>query len=100
MQRRGRWGHIFNAVGLSGHRIPDAAAGGTFFAATKHAVRCVTEGLRQEVRLLGALVRMLGLGRRGVLTSSWFWGGRGSRRLPCMCAAFLVSTAAKYPRDS
>lgn len=37
------------AVGLSGHRIPDAAAGGTFFAATKFAVRALTEGLRQEV---------------------------------------------------
>lgn len=40
------------AVGLSGHRIPDAAAGGTFFAATKFAVRALTEGLRQEVRQL------------------------------------------------
>lgn len=49
MQQRGSWGHIINMVGLSGHRIPDAAAGGTFFAATKFAVRALTEGLRQEV---------------------------------------------------
>jgi hypothetical protein len=41
------------AVGLSGHRIPDAAAGGTFFAATKFAVKALTEGLRQEVRCSG-----------------------------------------------
>jgi hypothetical protein len=45
------------AVGLSGHRIPDAAAGGTFFAATKFAVKALTEGLRQEVRCNGWLAR-------------------------------------------
>jgi len=50
MRRRGSWGHVINMVGLSGHRIPDAAAGGTFFAATKFAVRAITEGLRQEAR--------------------------------------------------
>ncbi|GBG00101.1 short-chain dehydrogenase, partial [Raphidocelis subcapitata] len=61
MQRRGQWGHIFNAVGLSGHRIPDAAAGGTFFAATKHALRCVTEGLRQEARAAGVPLRVSGI---------------------------------------
>jgi NADP-dependent 3-hydroxy acid dehydrogenase YdfG len=49
MQQRGTWGHIINMVGLSGHRIPDAPAGGTFFSASKHAVRALTEGLRQEV---------------------------------------------------
>lgn len=49
MRRRGEWGHIINMVGLSGHRIPDAAAGGSFFAATKFAVRAITDGLRQEV---------------------------------------------------
>jgi NAD(P)-dependent dehydrogenase (short-subunit alcohol dehydrogenase family) len=50
MRRRNTWGHIINMVGLSGHRIPDAPAGGTFFAATKFAVRAITEGLRQEAR--------------------------------------------------
>jgi NADP-dependent 3-hydroxy acid dehydrogenase YdfG len=50
MRRRNTWGHIINMVGLSGHRIPDGPAGGTFFAATKFAVRAITEGLRQEAR--------------------------------------------------
>lgn len=50
MKRRNSYGHIINMVGLSGHRIPDAAAGGTFYSATKFAVKAVTEGLRQEVR--------------------------------------------------
>jgi NADP-dependent 3-hydroxy acid dehydrogenase YdfG len=50
MRRRNTWGHIINMVGLSGHRIPDAPVGGTFFAATKFAVRAITEGLRQEAR--------------------------------------------------
>lgn len=61
MRRRGQWGHIINLVGLSGHRIPDAPAGGTFFAATKHAVRAVTEGLRQEARGAGVPLRVTGI---------------------------------------
>lgn len=57
MRRRGAWGHVINMVGLSGHRIPDAPAGGSFFSATKFAVRALTEGLRQEAR--AAKVRTL-----------------------------------------
>lgn len=49
MRRRGRWGHIINMVGLSGHRIPDGPQGGSFYCATKSAVKTITEGLRQEV---------------------------------------------------
>jgi len=49
MRRRGRWGHIINMVGLSGHRIPDGPQGGGFYCATKSAVKTITEGLRQEV---------------------------------------------------
>lgn len=51
MRRRGQWGHIINMVGLSGHRIPDGPQGGGFYCATKSAVRTITEGLRQEVRV-------------------------------------------------
>ena len=39
---------------MAGHRIPDAAGNnGAFYAATKHALRAITEGLRQEVRNTG-----------------------------------------------
>jgi len=69
MRRRGEWGHVVNMVGLSGHRIPDAAAGGSFFCATKFGVRAITDGLRQEVR-----VRAL-FGGWGC----FFWGGFDAR---------------------
>eukprot|EP00775_Hariotina_reticulata_P003582 gene3582-3848_t len=61
MRRRGSWGHVINMVGLSGHRIPDAAAGGTFFAATKFAVRAITDGLRQEARAAKVPLRVSGI---------------------------------------
>jgi len=61
MQKRSSWGHIINLVGLSGHRIPDAPAGGTFFSATKFAVKALTEGLRQEARSRGLPLRVSGI---------------------------------------
>ena len=41
-----RGGHIVNISSLSGHRVP---ASGGFYAATKYAVRALTESLRQEL---------------------------------------------------
>ena len=35
---------------MSAHRVP--SPGDAFYAATKHAVRALAEGLRQEVQLL------------------------------------------------
>ncbi|KAI8466605.1 MAG: hypothetical protein J3K34DRAFT_433187 [Monoraphidium minutum] len=61
MRRRGEWGHVINMVGLSGHRIPDAAAGGSFFAATKFGVKAITDGLRQEARAAGVPLRVSGV---------------------------------------
>ena len=49
MTRRGQYGHIINISSMSGHRVPNGAGGGSFYAATKHALRALTEGLRQEV---------------------------------------------------
>ena len=50
MKARGKYGHIINISSMSGHRVPNGASGGSFYAATKHALRAMTEGLRQEVR--------------------------------------------------
>ena len=52
MTRRGQYGHIINISSMSGHRVPNGAGGGSFYAATKHALRALTEGLRQEVLLV------------------------------------------------
>lgn len=40
-------GHIINVSSVAGHKV---RAGGVVYAATKHAVRVLTEGLRQEVK--------------------------------------------------
>lgn len=48
-------------AGLSGHRIPDGPQGGGFFAATKSAVRVITEGLRQEARGAKLTLRVSGI---------------------------------------
>ncbi|KXZ54697.1 hypothetical protein GPECTOR_4g765 [Gonium pectorale] len=61
MKRRGSFGHVINMIGLSGHRIPDGPQGGGFYAATKSAVKTITEGLRQEARGAGLPLRVSGI---------------------------------------
>ena len=46
MQRQ-KAGHIINVSSVAGHKV---RAGGAVYAATKHAVRALSEGLRQEVK--------------------------------------------------
>jgi len=52
---RQKGGHIVNVSSMAGHRIPP---GGGFYAATKFAVRAITECLRQEFRTLGSPSRV------------------------------------------
>ena len=40
-------GHVINVSSVAGHKV---APGGTVYSATKHAVRVISEGLRQEVK--------------------------------------------------
>ena len=40
-------GHIINVSSVAGHKV---GPGGAVYAATKHAVRIISEGLRQEVK--------------------------------------------------
>ncbi|AQQ23913.1 MULTISPECIES: SDR family oxidoreductase [Burkholderia] len=44
---RQKGGHIINVSSVAGHKV---GPGGAVYAATKHAVRALTEGLRQEVK--------------------------------------------------
>jgi len=46
MQRQNA-GHIVNVSSVAGHKV---GPGGAVYSATKHAVRALTEGLRQEVK--------------------------------------------------
>lgn len=49
-------GQIIHISSLSGHRVPGPVS--TFYAATKAAVRSLTEGLRQELRAAGSQIRV------------------------------------------
>ena len=40
-------GHIINVSSVAGHKV---GPGGSVYSATKHAVRIISEGLRQEVK--------------------------------------------------
>jgi NADP-dependent 3-hydroxy acid dehydrogenase YdfG len=44
---RQRQGHIINVSSVAGHKV---RSGGVVYSATKHAVRVISEGLRQEVK--------------------------------------------------
>ena len=44
---RQKAGHIINVSSVAGHKVTPA---GAVYAATKHAVRALSEGLRQEVK--------------------------------------------------
>ncbi len=45
--KKQKTGHIINVSSVAGHKV---RAGGAVYAATKHAVRVISEGLRQEVK--------------------------------------------------
>jgi NADP-dependent 3-hydroxy acid dehydrogenase YdfG len=56
MDRRGVAGHIVHVSSMAGHRIPGPGSG--MYAATKFAVRALTEGLRQELRARQSRIRV------------------------------------------
>lgn len=55
MRRRGDEGHVIHISSMAGYRVPK---GSGVYAATKHAVRGLTEGLRAELRALGSRIRV------------------------------------------
>lgn len=55
MRQRGDRGHIIHISSLSGHRVP---GGSGVYAASKFAVRALTEGLRKELRAADSQIRV------------------------------------------
>lgn len=55
MRERSNAGHIIHISSMSGHRVP---ASGGVYAASKFAVRALTEGLRQELRAAGTQIKV------------------------------------------
>jgi 17beta-estradiol 17-dehydrogenase / 3beta-hydroxysteroid 3-dehydrogenase len=56
MDRRGVAGHVVHVSSMGGHRVPGPDSG--MYAATKFAVRALTEGLRQELRARQSSIRV------------------------------------------
>ena len=83
MTKREQYGHIINISSMSAHRVPNGASGGSFYAATKHALRAITEGLRQEVSpwppALQCLLSLISVAQTGhPLLLDNTWGSLGS----------------------
>jgi len=55
MRSRGDEGHVIHLSSMAGHRVPK---GSGVYAATKYAVRGLTEGLRQELRTTCSSIRV------------------------------------------
>lgn len=66
MRRRGGPGQIVHLSSMSAYRVPGGGSG--LYAATKHAVRAMTEGLRQELRAAGSPVRVCAISPGNVET--------------------------------
>jgi NADP-dependent 3-hydroxy acid dehydrogenase YdfG len=56
MERRGVAGHVVHVSSMAGHRIPGSEGG--VYAATKFAVRALTEALRVELRARQSAIRV------------------------------------------
>ena len=65
MRARGDTGTVVHVSSMSGHRVP---TGGGMYAASKHAVKALTEGLRKELRAVGSQVRVCCVSPGGVET--------------------------------
>jgi NADP-dependent 3-hydroxy acid dehydrogenase YdfG len=66
MERRGVAGHVVHVSSMAGHRIPGPDSG--VYAATKFAVRALTEALRQELRARKSTIRVTAVSPGHVLT--------------------------------
>ncbi|MGO4953280.1 SDR family oxidoreductase [Paenibacillus sp. DRB1-1] len=63
--REQKSGHIINLSSIAGHNV---YPGGTVYCATKHAVRAITEGLRQEEAICGTQIRTTNISPGAVST--------------------------------
>ena len=100
MHRRGVSGHVVHISSLSAHRVPPGNGG--MYAATKHAVRALTEGLRHELHAAGSDVRVTAISP-GFVETEFAEVATGSReraaevyaRYPCLQSDDVVA-AVRY----
>jgi 17beta-estradiol 17-dehydrogenase / 3beta-hydroxysteroid 3-dehydrogenase len=74
MERRGVAGHVVHVASMAAHRVPGPESG--VYAATKFAVRALTEALRQELRAKHSTIRVTQVSPGHVLTEfADVWSG-------------------------
>jgi len=66
MERRSVAGHVVHVASMAAHRVPGPES--AMYAATKFAVRALTEGLRQELRARESPIRVSAVSPGHVLT--------------------------------
>lgn len=75
-----RGGHVIHLSSLSGHRVPPGGRGSGFYAATKFAVRALTEALRLELGARGNPSRVSEISPGYVATAFFEGYYRGDRK--------------------
>ncbi|HEX7927097.1 MAG TPA: SDR family NAD(P)-dependent oxidoreductase [bacterium] len=92
---------IINISSLAGHRVPPGNRGTTFYAASKHAVRAITEGLRAELVANKSKIK-LGMISPGMVATEFHARSTRSDKKPANFAQFRtldpedVAQAALY----
>lgn len=94
MRKHKSYGHIVNISSMSAYRIPKFAGGG-FYAATKHALRCISDGTRIEAQQQGIPLRVSCVSPGVVHTDFYHVRHKGNR----LAAAEAVNYEALETRN-
>lgn len=96
-------GHIINIASVAGHKV---TAGGAVYCATKHAVRVISEGVRQEVDGVrttiispGAVQSELPLGISDPETAAGIQEFYRQQAIPANAVARAIAYAIEQPAD-
>jgi NADP-dependent 3-hydroxy acid dehydrogenase YdfG len=100
---RQKGGHIINIASVAGHKV---SMGGAVYCATKHAVRAISEGLRQEVDGIrttiispGAVQSELPLGISDPDTAAHVQEFYRQQAIPSDAVARAIAYAIEQPAD-
>jgi NADP-dependent 3-hydroxy acid dehydrogenase YdfG len=80
---------IINISSIAGHRVPPGARGNTFYAASKHAVKAITDGLRFELVNRKSKIKM-GMISPGMVKTEFHARSTRSADKPAAYADFRV----------
>jgi NADP-dependent 3-hydroxy acid dehydrogenase YdfG len=101
--KRQKGGHIINLASIAGHKV---TMGGAVYCATKHAVRVISEGIRQEIDGVrttiispGAVQSELPLGISDPMTAAGIREFYRLTAIPAESVARAIAFAIEQPAD-